>query len=126
MMRLTLVLFLSIVSFSFAQTQPAPSSATGIEGVITMGPAYGGPAREGIPNSRPLPNTTFVVSGEKGAVAEFTTDETGQFRLALAPGHYSVSIKKKTGAIGHYGPFSVDVTDGQMQRVTWSCDTGMR
>jgi len=124
-MKAGFTLLIILMCSSFAQT-PAPSSGTGIEGVISMGPAYGGPARAGMPNSRPLPNTTFVVSGDKGAAAEFTTDETGRFRIALAPGHYSVSIKEKKGMIGHYGPFSVDVTAGQMKAVTWYCDTGMR
>ena len=118
-------ILLTLMCSVLAQT-PAPSSGTGIEGVISAGPAYGGPARAGMPNSRPLPNTTFVVSGDMGAAAEFTTDETGRFRIALAPGRYSVSIKEKKSAIGRYGPFTVEVTGGQMTKVAWACDTGMR
>jgi hypothetical protein len=114
------------MSFSFAQTQSTPDSATGVEGVITLGPIHGGPVREGMPSSRPLSNTTFLVAGNKGAAVEFTTDDGGHFRISLAPGHYSVSLKEKKGGIGHYGPFKVDVVAGQVTKVQWNCDTGMR
>jgi hypothetical protein len=124
-MRPALVLLFSLVSLSFAQTS-APDSSTGIEGVISLGPIHGGPTREGIPNSAAVANTAFVVIGEKGTAGEFTTDDTGHFHVSLPPGHYSVSIKEKKGGVGHYGPFKVDVTSGQVTKVQWSCDTGIR
>jgi len=67
-----------------------------------------------------------VVENEKGAVASFVTDDQGHFRISLPPGHYTVSIKEKKPAIGRYGPFEVDVVTGQMTKVQWHCDTGMR
>ena len=119
------MLLFSLVSLSFAQTT-APDSSTGIEGVISLGPIHGGPTREGIPNSAPVANTAFIVTDEKGTVAEFNTDDTGHFRVSLPPGHYSVSLKEKKGGVGHYGPFKVDVSAGQVAKVQWTCDTGMR
>jgi len=114
-------------SFSWAQTEATPTpQSTGIEGVITIGPTHGGPIRPGIPSSKPLANATFVVENEKSAVASFTTDDQGRFRVSLAPGHYVVSLKDKKGGIGRYGPFDVDVVAGQMTKVEWHCDTGMR
>jgi hypothetical protein len=115
-------------SSSFAQTQPtsAPDSGTGIEGVITLGPTHGGPIRPGIPSSKPFANAEFAVTSEKGQVASFTTDDQGKFRVSLAPGHYTVSLKNRKGGIGHYGPFEVDVVAGKMTTVEWECDTGMR
>ncbi len=85
-----------------------------------------GPMRPGIPGSKPLANATFVVENENGAVAAFTTDDQGRFRTSLAPGHYTVSMNGKRRGIGHYGPFDVDVVAGQMTKVQWECDTGIR
>ena len=104
-----------------------PATAeTGIEGVITVGPTHGGPVRPGMISSRPLANTTFVVGNENGAVAEFTTDYKGHFKISLAPGHYTVTKKERQNRVGRYGPFDVDVVTGQMTKVEWQCDTGMR
>ena len=123
--RITLVLSI-MLSFSLAQKQPTAEARTGVEGVITVSPVHGGPARLGVPNSRPLTNTDFVVQNDKGPVTSLTTDAQGQFRIFLAPGHYTVSIKQRRGGIGRYGPFDVDVVAGQMTKVEWQCDTGMR
>jgi hypothetical protein len=106
------------------QTQPA--SETGIEGVITIGPIQAGPVRADAPSSRPIANTAFVVENQKGDAATFTTDENGHFRMPLAPGHYKVSLKERTSSIGRYGPFEVDVVAGQMTKVQWQCDSGIR
>ncbi|HUE61578.1 MAG TPA: carboxypeptidase-like regulatory domain-containing protein [Chthoniobacterales bacterium] len=127
--RVSLIGFLTFAGFCCAQTSPTPmpeAAETGIEGVITVGPVHGGPVRPGIPSTKPLANATFVVGNETGAVAEFTTDDQGRFRVSLAPGHYTVTKKDHQKGIGRYGPFDVDVTAGQMTKVEWHCDTGMR
>lgn len=80
----------------------------------------------GVPDSRPLANTEFVVENASGTVASFKTDDEGKFRISLAPGHYTVSLKSGKRAIGRYGPFDVDVTAGQFTKVQWNCDSGMR
>jgi hypothetical protein len=120
-----LVFLVMVASFSFGQTQSG--TGTGIEGVITFGPVQPGPISADAPSSQPLANTTFVVENEKKAeVASFTTDEQGRFRVALAPGHYTVSKKGIKGGVGRFGPFDVDVRADQMTKVTWDCDTGIR
>jgi hypothetical protein len=120
-----LVFLVMVASFSFGQTQSG--TGTGIEGVITFSPAQPGPISADAPSSQPLANTTFVVENEKKAeVASFTTDEQGRFRVALAPGHYTVSKKGIKGGVGRFGPFDVDVRADQMTKVTWDCDTGIR
>ena len=91
-----------------------------------MSPIRGGPSRAGIPDSGPLANVAFVVENEKAAVTSFTTDDQGQFRISLAPGHYTVSRDGKKGGIGRFGPFEVDVSAGKMTKVQWTCDTGIR
>ncbi len=123
--RITLLLSV-MLSSSLAQTQPTSETRTGIEGVITVSPVHGGPSRLGVPNSRPLANTVFIIENDKGSVTSFTTDDQGQFRMSLAPGHYTVSIKERKSGIGRYGPFDIDVVAGQVTKVEWQCDTGMR
>jgi hypothetical protein len=126
---LVLLMFVALLSgFSSAQAQPPPNSdtGTGVEGVISIGPVHGGPLRPGVPNSRPFANIEFVVENENGTVTSFKTDDQGRFRISLAAGHYTVSMKERKGGIGHYGPFEVDVAAGKVTKVEWQCDTGMR
>jgi len=125
--KLRIILVLLIMPACFSSGQTPSGSGTGIEGVITFGPTQGGPIRADTPSSKPLANATFVVENEKGAeVASFTTDDQGRFRVPVTPGHYTVSKEGKKRGVGHYGPFDVDVLAGQMTRVEWECDTGIR
>jgi hypothetical protein len=121
---IVLVLLVMAACVSVGQT---PSGAeTGIEGVIMISPTQPGPIRADSPGSKPLANTAFVVENQKGEVASFTTDDQGRFRISLAPGHYKVSMKGKRPAIGHFGPFEVDVVAGKVTKVQWECDSGIR
>jgi hypothetical protein len=122
--RITLALVIVISCFFPGQTQS--ETGTGLEGVISVDPAQPGPIREGVPSSAPLAGAAFVVANEKGAVTSFATDDQGRFRISLTPGHYTVSMQKKERGLRHCGPFDVDVVAGQMTRVEWKCDTGMR
>jgi hypothetical protein len=103
-----------------------PTPTTGIEGVISVGPVHGGPARDGEADSAPLAKTTFDISSSAGVVTSFETDDTGHFRVALAPGRYSIQrrgFKKKPAGCG---PFEVDVPADGFKRIRWDCDSGMR
>jgi hypothetical protein len=122
MIRMLLVLVCMTAMLSLS----AADYATGIEGIITTGPVHGGPTRIGVPDSRPLANTAFIAENSRGTVVSFSTDDQGRFHLPLEPGHYTVSLKEKRGGIGRYGPFEADVTAGQMTKVEWRCDTGVR
>ena len=116
-----------VMAASLSSGQTQSGSGTGIEGVITFSPTQPGPISADAPSSKPLANVTFVVENEKGTeVTSFTTDEQGQFRVPVPSGHYTVSKKGKRGGSGHYGPFDVDVVPGQMTKVQWECDTGIR
>ncbi|MDP9100079.1 MAG: carboxypeptidase-like regulatory domain-containing protein [Verrucomicrobiota bacterium] len=121
---LTSLLLFSLVSGQInAQTSPI---ATGIEGVISIGPTHGGPIRDGESASVPLANFAFVVAGAAGEVATFTTDASGHFRIPLAPGRYSIKVKEPRARFPRCGPFDVEVTATGFNKVTWDCDTGMR
>ena len=123
--RLSIALAVLIMCADFLPGQTQSGSETGIEGVITIDPSRPGPVRADAPSS-PLANTAFIVESQKGEITSFTTDGQGRFRMALAPGHYKVSLKGKTGGVGRFGPFEVDVIAGQMTKVQWRCDSGIR
>jgi hypothetical protein len=122
----SIALAVLIMCGGFLSGETQSSSETGIEGVIVISPIKAGPVRADAPSSRPLANTAFVAENPNGEVASFTTDGQGRFRIPLAPGHYKVSLKGRTSSIGRYGPFEVDVVAGQMTKVQWECDSGMR
>jgi hypothetical protein len=109
-----------------AGTHPTSESGTGLEGVISVSPVVGGPTRLGVSDSKPLANTAFEVKKGNDTITSFTTDDQGRFRISLAPGHYTISRKDWESRVGSYGPFDVDVTAGQIKKVQWNCDTGIR
>ena len=125
--KLSLIAFLAFAGFCCAQSPTPPPTAgeTGIEGTIMASPSHPGPVRPGMANSAPLANVGFIVRNETQSVAEFMTDDQGHFKLTLAPAHYSVA-RKNLSKVGRCGPFEVDVANGQITKVAWQCDTGMR
>ena len=108
-----------------APANAQPETGTGLEGEIRIGPP-GGPARIGVSNSKPLPNTTFVVKKGEKVVASFQTDDRGRFRISLPPGKYTVSKEQGKLKVGSYGPLAVEIIAGQMKKVQWECDSGMQ
>lgn len=126
--RVSVISFLAVAGFCYAQPSSTPMlpNGTGIEGRITISPAHGGPVRVGESGSRPLINTTFVAANDSGVSTEFTTDDQGHFKVLLEPGHYTITKKGQQSGIGRYGPFDALVAAGQMTRLEWQCDSGMR
>ncbi len=121
MFKLILLALFALPLLTLAQ--PA-APASGLEGSVVIGPVSGGPIRKDTPDSKPLPETDFVVKQGDKVVASFRTDAQGQFRVNLAPGHYSV-VKKDKGHVGFFGPFEAEVTSGKMRSVQWKCDSGL-
>jgi Prealbumin-like fold domain len=105
---------------------PPLEGGTGLEGSISLHTVSGGPVRKGVPDSKPLANTTFVVMKGDNTVASFVTDEQGRFRISLPSGHYRISKKDWKSRVGYYGPFEVDIAAGRVRKVQWNCDTGMQ
>jgi hypothetical protein len=120
------VLFALCCGIASGEPPPSAAATTGLEGIIVISPAHPGPTREGVADSAPLAHTAFMVQKANETVASFTTDEKGAFRISLPPGHYTVTAKNRAPRIGHFGPFEVDLIDGQVTKVTWTCDSGMR
>ena len=105
---------------------PSKDAGTGLEGVISISPVQAGPIRPGVPDSKPLGHTEFVVTKDDKQVASFETDDKGHFKISLPPGHYSISRKGLKPGIGNYGPFEADVGAGEMKRIQWTIDSGIR
>jgi hypothetical protein len=121
-----LIAFLFTASLAVLARAETPTPITGIEGVVSIGPVHGGPVRAGEADSTPLVKATFDVSSSAGAVASFETDDTGHFRVALAPGRYSIQRRGPRKKIGSCGPFEVEVSADGFKKVRWDCDSGMR
>jgi hypothetical protein len=119
---------LGIASMSFVvHSMNAETSATGgIEGDVTVSPIHGGPSRQGVPDSGPMPNTSFLVETAAGTVATFKTDEKGHFKVELPPGRYTIRIEQPMMKGRGCGLADIEVTAGSFKNVHWDCDTGMR
>ena len=123
---LTLIALFCCVARAETQPTPPPEPGTGLEGSISLHNISGGPVRQGVPDSKPLANTTFVVKKGDLTIASFTTDDQGRFRISLPPGHYSISKKDWKSRVVFFGPFEVEIAAGQTKKVRWNCDTGMQ
>ena len=123
---LILLALFSCVARAETQSAPSPEAEAGLEGSFSLHSISGGPVTQGVPDSKPLANTPFVVTQDDRTVKSFTTDDQGRFRISLPPGHYSISKKDWNSRVGFYGPFPVDITAGRMKKVQWDCDTGMQ
>jgi hypothetical protein len=111
------------VSTATAQT-PVPV-ASGLEGVIMVSPSRPGPTRKDGPTAAPAGNLEFVVRNADAKVAAFTTDAEGRFRVSLPPGHYTVLREDPGAKVGHWR-FETDVKPGEVTKVHWTGDSGMR
>ncbi len=121
----TVAVLLSCFALAAADSLAESPMTTGVEGEIRIGPARGGPAQLGVPNTKALPKTAFVVKQDEKIVASFETDSEGRFQVSLPPGKYLISKKDWEGRFGWYGPFEVEVVAGQVKKVQWECDSGM-
>ena len=118
----TLVAFCSMT----AVAETPPPGTSGIEGTIVVSPTRPGPIRkdEG-PSVAPVRNAQFVVKAGDATVKTFTTDGEGRFQVALTPGHYVIVKEGAAARIGRWR-FEVDVVAGQLTKVNWTADSGMR
>jgi hypothetical protein len=104
---------------------PSPG-ASGIEGTIVVSPTRPGPIRKDEEQRvAPVGNTQFVVKAGDATVKTFTTDGGGRFQVALPPGHYVVLREEAAPMVGRWR-FEADVVAGQMTKVNWTADSGMR
>src|SRR5437016_6524412 len=116
---------IALFSMTAVAETPAPETS-GIEGTIVVSPTRPGPIRKGEEMSvAPVGNTQFVVKAGDATVKTFTTDGDGRFQVALPPGHYVVLREEVAPRVGSWR-FEADVVAGQMTKVNWTADSGMR
>lgn len=102
-----------------------PAATSGIEGTIFVSPSRPGPITKDGPSVAPAANVRFLVKFADATVQTFTTDGEGRFQVALPPGHYVIVKEGAPVRIGRWH-FEADVVAGQMTKVNWTADSGMR
>jgi hypothetical protein len=116
---------IALFSVTAVAETPAPGTS-GIEGTVLVSPSRPGPIRKDDgPSVAPVRNAQFVVKAGDATVATFPTDGEGRFQVALPPGHYIIMREGAPPRIGRWR-FEVDVVAGQMTKVNWTADSGMR
>jgi hypothetical protein len=105
--------------------ETANSGESGIEGIISVSPSRPGPIRKDQPNAAPARNVEFTVKKDDARVTSFTTDGEGGFHISVPPGHYTVLREDAGSRIGRWR-FEVDVVAGEVAKVNWTADSGMR
>ena len=109
-----------------AVAETSSPNTSGIEGTIVVSPSRPGPIRKGEePSVAPVGNTQFAVKAGDATVKTFTTDGEGRFQVALPAGHYVVLREEAAPMVGRWR-FEADVIAGQMTKVNWTADSGMR
>ena len=115
---------IALLSMTAAAETPPPSTS-GIEGTILVSPSRPGPITKDGPSVAPARDVQFVVKAGEATVKTFTTDGEGRFQVALPPGHYIIQREGPSLRIGQWR-FEADVVAGEMTKVNWTADSGMR
>ena len=109
-----------------AVAETPPSGTSGLEGVVLVSPSRPGPIRKDDgPSVAPVRNAQFAVKAGDATVKTFTTNNEGRFQVALPPGHYVIVREGAPPRIGRWR-FEADVVAGQMTKLNWTADSGMR
>ena len=108
-----------------AVAETLPAGTSGIEGTVLVSPSRPGPITKDGPSVAPVRNVPFLVKAGDATVKTFTTDGEGRFQIALPPGHYVIVKEGAPARIGRWR-FEADVVAGQMTKVNWTADSGMR
>jgi Prealbumin-like fold domain len=115
-----------IALFSMTAVATPPPSTSGIEGTIVVSPSRPGPIRKDDETSvASVRNAQFAIKTGDMMVKTFTTDSEGRFQVVLPPGHYVIVREGGPARIGRWR-FEADVVPGQVTKVKWTADSGMR
>jgi hypothetical protein len=118
------VAILVVLSMAVACTSDAGSPSGGIEGRVTIGPTC--PVEQaGSPCPPGAWTGTVRATSSDGAVHETATASDGSYRLALAPGTYTVTPVVAGGGPPTAKPATVTVGT-TMQQLDLQLDSGIR
>ena len=103
-----------------------PPGASGIQGTVLVSPVRPGPiTKDEGPSVAPVRNVQFLVKAGDAVVKTFTTDGEGRFHVSLPPGRYVIVAEGAPAGIGRWR-FEADVLAGEITKVNWTADSGMR
>jgi hypothetical protein len=114
---LALVLLLAVVS-------AAASAPSGLRGLVTRSPITP-VCTQGVSCSAPAKNSGLVFFRE-ASTARTRTDARGRYRIALAPGWWSVRTAAATRIGRGISPSRVRVVVGRFRVLNFDIDTGIR
>lgn len=118
------LLIVALVPTALGATSAHAITPSGLRGVVTRSPITP-VCIEGVPCSAPAKNTLLVFS-RRGRSVRTRTDSIGRYRVALAPGWWSV----RTATVPRIGsgiePHTVRVFAARFRVVNLDIDTGIR
>lgn len=128
--RILALVAAGVVCAACGDERPAADPASGINGVVHLGPQCPVERSDDVCEDQPAAHVTVVVSeqipGESYAageeVARTTTADDGTFRVAVAPGEYVVTARAGMSC----ELMDARVTSGEYADVDVPCDTGIR
>jgi hypothetical protein len=106
--------------------QPSPGGASGIEGIVTLGPACPGPVSIESPcPDQPYQAVIAILDIQGEPILEFQSDQAGIFRQELPPGLY-ILHPQSPDALPYAEEVQVLVQAGQFSRIDIHYDSGLR
>ena len=100
-------------------------AASGIEGLVLLGPTCPGPQRQGQVCERPYEASITVLDQRGREVTRLRTAADGNFRVSLAPGTYTLRPESPE-LLPRASEQQVTVEPGKLTRVEIRYDTGIR
>jgi hypothetical protein len=107
--------------------QVSPTSGSGIEGLVTLGPTCPGPTRIDDPKCQDQPyQATITIQNTSGLeVAQVSSDTAGKFQVELPAGTYTLH-PETPNRFPTAQDMQVTVNAGEYTQVTIQYDSGMR
>lgn len=122
------LIFVAVACLALGGPASASTPSSGLWGVVRRGPITP-VCRVGRSCDAPAQNIVLVFSRNGVVAKRATTNRLGKYRVALAPGSYSVTVAATParGAIGRgLTPVRVHVVASRFSHVDFLLDTGIR
>jgi hypothetical protein len=103
----------------------AGAATSGLRGLVTRGP-IAPVCAAGQPCSEPAKDVTLVFSRSGRVVRRTRTNDQGRYRVALAPGLYTVRLTPRPSIGRGLAPVRARVVRARFRRLDFSIDTGIR